>query len=68
MGGRGGGYPGPEEANFRWSGQKQGLTQDLFLAGGKAYKWDYVMACVSKPKLVGSGGMLPQENFEIYNP
>ena len=34
---------------------------------GKKYSPSGIMACVSTPKLGGSGGTLPQEIFEIYN-
>ena len=54
---------GPEEANLRWSGQEQGYTWIYFQLGIRLWR-----APVSTPKLGGSGGMLPQENFEIYNP
>ena len=39
----------------------QGLIQDFFHRGVE------IIACNSVPKLGKSGGMLPQENFEIYN-
>ena len=39
------------------------FIQDFFLGGGGGEG----LACISTPKLGGSGGMLPQENFDIYN-
>ena len=53
---------GPEEANLRWSGQEQGYTW-IFFQLGKECGLGYG----GVRKVGWSGGMLPQENFEIYN-
>ena len=54
---------GLEEANLRWSGQEQGYTcitaREKNVVGYGVGKHTQGSG--------GSGGMLPQENFEIYN-
>ena len=50
-----------------------GWTRPLLLVTIQCYllpallPWGEILACGSKPKVGGSGGMLPQENFEIYD-
>ena len=56
----------PGGSKFEVVRPRPGLYIDLFSAG--EIRDSEVMACVSTPKPGGSGGMLPQENFEIYNP
>ena len=46
--------------------EAQGQWLSPLHAGINIYKI-FLQACRSVPKLGGSGGMLPQENFEIYN-
>ena len=54
-------YSRPGGSKFEVVRPGAGLCMDLFSAG------EIVMAYVSTPKVGESEGMLPQENFEIYN-